>query len=105
MTMAVYVDDLMRHGPVSYHGPYGNQAAHVGARNGHLWCHLVADSEEELHSFAARLGMKRSWFQRDHYDLTPKKRAIALSLGAQVVNRKEFVEKLRARRDRMEVLP
>jgi hypothetical protein len=98
--MAVYVDELMRHGPGSYHGPDGNQAARVGAKNDHLWCHLVADSEEELHAFASRLGMKRTWFQGDHYDLTPKKRAIALSLGAQGINRKAFVEKLRERRRR-----
>ena len=31
--------------------------------HGKLWCHLVADSLDELHTFAARLGLRRSWFQ------------------------------------------
>ena len=26
---------------------------------------------DELHAFAARLGLRRGWFQRDHYDLPP----------------------------------
>lgn len=51
--------------------------------------HLQADTVEELHAFAARLGLKRSWFQSkpgrpemDHYDCTRSKRELALSLGA-----------------------
>ena len=27
------------------------------------WSHLVADTDEELHAFASRLGMRREWFQ------------------------------------------
>lgn len=49
-------------------------------------CHLVADTLEELHAFAARLGLKRAWFQEHHflphYDLTAGKRAQAVALGA-----------------------
>jgi hypothetical protein len=48
-------------------------------------CHMYASSPEELHAFAARLGLKRSWFQDKrvpHYDLTVRKHAMALSLGA-----------------------
>lgn len=49
-------------------------------------CHLTADSDEELHAFAAKLGLKRSWFQLhrviNHYDLTASKRALAVELGA-----------------------
>lgn len=51
--------------------------------------HLQADDVDELHAFAARLGLKRSWFQSrpgrpemDHYDCTKSKRALALKLGA-----------------------
>ena len=51
--------------------------------------HLQADSTEELHEFAARLGLKRQWAQLrpsrpelDHYDCTRSKRALALKLGA-----------------------
>lgn len=53
---------------------------------GKLWCHLVADSLDELHVFAAALGMKRAWFQikasYPHYDVTTSVRERALKLGA-----------------------
>jgi hypothetical protein len=51
--------------------------------------HLQADTPEELHIFAARLGMRREWFQtkpgrpeKDHYDLTKPLREKAIALGA-----------------------
>ncbi len=51
--------------------------------------HMQADTAEELHSFAARLGLRREWFQtkpgrpdKDHYDLTGSLRARAIALGA-----------------------
>ena len=47
------------------------------------WCHLVSDdSFEELHAFAAALGIPRRFFQGDHYDLPEHLRARALELGA-----------------------
>jgi hypothetical protein len=62
------------------------------------WSHMVSDtSEEELHAFAAKLGLKRQWFQcrphasAAHYDITPPKRAIALRLGAIAVSSRELV--------------
>ncbi len=66
-------------------------------------CHLVADSLDELHEFAARLGMKRSWFQDKngnlpHYDLTVNKRKQAVRLGAVEIDQREFVEKMRIHR-------
>lgn len=30
---------------------------------GHRWCHLMADDTDELHRFAAALGVKRSSYQ------------------------------------------
>jgi hypothetical protein len=51
--------------------------------------HLQADTLGELHAFASRLGMRQEWFQakpgrpeKDHYDLTPERRELALELGA-----------------------
>lgn len=41
----VYVDDLITCGK-------------KGA-----WCHMVADSLEELHEMADKIGLKREWFQ------------------------------------------
>ena len=51
--------------------------------------HLQADTVEELHVFAGRIGMRGEWFQtkpgrpeNDHYDLTRALRERAISLGA-----------------------
>jgi hypothetical protein len=61
--------------------------------NGKPSCHLTTDGDpEELHRFAARLGLRREWAQDPnnlqllHYDLTPSKRAFALRLGAKYVS-------------------
>lgn len=64
-------------------------------------CHLIADTVEELHTFAATIGMKRSWFQLSrqempHYDLTARRRADAVKKGAIEINRRETVDKLNA---------
>jgi hypothetical protein len=78
------------------------QAHRVGARNGHRWCHMIADTVEELHRFARRIGLKREWFQdtrNPHYDLTPGRRALALRLGAVELPRREFVMKMCEVRD------
>lgn len=51
--------------------------------------HMQADMAEELHTFAARLGLQREWFQtkpgrpeKDHYDLTRSLRERAIAVGA-----------------------
>jgi hypothetical protein len=51
--------------------------------------HMQADSLDELHAFAASIGLKREWFQtregrpdKDHYDLTASKRDAAILAGA-----------------------
>jgi Protein of unknown function (DUF4031) len=66
------------------------------------WCHMVSDSEfEELHAFAARLGIPRRGFQGDHYDLPPPLRARAVALGALEVGTGELVLRMAgARGDR-----
>lgn len=73
---------------------------------GREWCHLVADSLDELHSFADRLGLKRSWFQSKtlypHYDVTKTVRNRALALGAQGADRETIVSC--ARRMRFEMI-
>ncbi|WP_122720738.1 DUF4031 domain-containing protein, partial [Pseudomonas viridiflava] len=62
---------------------------------GREWCHLVADSLDELHAFAARLGLRRSWFQSKtyypHYDVTMAVRTRALALGARNADRDQIV--------------
>ena len=86
----IIVDDLFD-GSGFYHGPNAERARDVGARNGHLWCHMTSTTSfDELHDFAARLGMSLRSFDRDHYDLTPARRAMALELGAVAVTADEM---------------
>lgn len=62
---------------------------------------MFADSEEELHEFAAKIGMRRIWFQNKklpHYDLTVKRQQLALSLGAIEVNSTWIKQKLKERK-------
>jgi hypothetical protein len=64
---------------------------------GRRWCHLMADDMEELHGFAARLGIHRSSYQgppktsAPHYDITGFERDRALRLGAIACGREEIV--------------
>jgi hypothetical protein len=59
------------------------------------WCHMVSDADfDELHAFAARLGIPRRRFQADHYDLHPALRARAVALGATEVRTGELVQRM-----------
>lgn len=57
---------------------------------------MVADDTNELHEFAKKLGLKRSWYQTSasypHYDITTTNRSKALLLGAQLGSRKKIIE-------------
>lgn len=62
------------------------------------WSHMVSTrGEDELHEFAARLGLRRDWAQlrpkasAAHYDIVPTKRAMALKLGAVEVTGRDLV--------------
>ncbi|MEU5360621.1 DUF4031 domain-containing protein [Streptomyces albidoflavus] len=60
--------------------------------HGHLWSHLVSDvSYEELHAFAARIGVPPRAFERDHYDLPAHRYADAVRAGAAEVSSREVV--------------
>lgn len=64
---------------------------------GRRWAHMVSDtSYEELHAFAARLGIPARGFQGDHYDVPADVREQALALGAEAVDCRELVHRLRA---------
>ncbi|MGW0008084.1 DUF4031 domain-containing protein, partial [Nocardia grenadensis] len=90
--MAVYVDGITDH----------PQAAKVKGLRHTRWSHLTADTPEELHEFANRLGLKRAWYQdheyRWHYDVTPPVRAKALRLGAVAIDRYGLAAVVTARR-------
>jgi len=51
-------------------------------------CHMLADTDEELHAMADLIGVDRKWWQSpektsgSHYDIAISKRAIAVANGA-----------------------
>ncbi|TDD37198.1 DUF4031 domain-containing protein [Nonomuraea terrae] len=62
---------------------------------GLMWSHLVSDSSlEELHEFAARLGVPERGFDRDHYDVPETVHAQAVAMGAQEVSSYELLRRL-----------
>lgn len=62
-------------------------------------CHMWADTPDELHAMARRIGLRRGWFQNHgrlpHYDLTPARRAKAIANGAQEASVKAFFMRMR----------
>lgn len=77
--MAVYVDEA------------------IWAWRGRKWCHLLADDIDELHRFAAALGLNRLSYQGPpktavpHYDLTAYERRRAIAKGANASDRAAIV--------------
>ena len=60
--------------------------------------HMFADTLGELHAIAARLGLRRAWFQNHdtpHYDICQTKKRDALELGAIEIDRRKVVEIIR----------
>lgn len=79
--MSVYVD---------------NMAARFGRM---IMCHMLGNTEAELHAMADRIGVARRWHQGDHYDICLAKRALAIAAGAIEITQRQAVEirrKLRA---------
>jgi hypothetical protein len=79
--VTVYVDDMR--------AKYGRM----------IMCHMLADSPEELHAMADRIGVQRKWFQSrassPHYDIALSKRSLAVAHGAvEVIGREIFGELL-----------
>jgi len=72
--------------------------------HGLRWCHLLADDTDELHRFAAMLGIKRASYQgppktaTPHYDLTAYERRQAIAHGAVACSREAIVMVLRRMR-------
>ena len=63
--------------------------------HGRLWSHMISDvSYEELHAFAAALGIPRRAFERDHYDVVAERHLQAVAAGARLVTSREIVDRL-----------
>lgn len=81
--MSVYVDDMR--------APYGRM----------VMCHMIADTADELHAMADRIGVARRWFQKSppasfpHYDIAKSKRDLAIGAGAVDCDRDTFVAHMR----------
>ena len=63
---------------------------------GERFSHLVSDSSfEELHDFAAKLGLPEQAFHGDHYDIPERFWQRAIDLGATATDSREVVRRLR----------
>ncbi|WP_236968740.1 DUF4031 domain-containing protein [Microbacterium aurantiacum] len=63
--------------------------------HGRLWAHLVSDTDlEELHAFAARNGIPRRGFDRDHYDVPADAHRRLVAAGAEHIGGRELVRRL-----------
>lgn len=63
-----------------------------------VMCHMIADTEAELHAMAASVGVKPWWFQSDHYDLSRARRARAVKLGAVEITQRQAAAMMANRR-------
>jgi hypothetical protein len=65
-----------------------------------IMCHMIADDPKELKEMALRIGVALRWFQDKasvpHFDICKSKRQLAINAGAVVLERNEFVDKMRA---------
>ena len=65
------------------------------AGHGRLWSHLASDeSYDELHAFAATLGIPPRGFDRDHYDVPSEWYDQVVAAGATPVSSREIVSRL-----------
>ena len=73
--MTVYVDDMR--------AKFGRM----------VMCHMIADTDEELHAMADKIGVARRWhpatLSGSHYDIALSKRALAVEAGAAEITWKQ----------------
>lgn len=84
--VSVYVDDMR--------APYGRL----------VLCHMLADTDDELHAMADDIGVSRRWWQSpkktsgSHYDIALSKRALAVRAGAIEISMRQAAAMNRRRR-------
>lgn len=93
MAISIYVDDAYIQARVK------SGSLHHSSR----WCHMTADSTEELVAFALRLGLQAKYLQfpgtwKEHFDITEPKRKKAVLLGAVEVSFRQRVIEMGGKR-------
>lgn len=78
--MTVYVDDMKA----------DFKPEHRPGRR-YVMSHMIADTEDELHRMAQRIGVARKWYQGDHYDVTQTMRTLAIDAGARAITLRQLV--------------
>jgi hypothetical protein len=64
-----------------------------------LMSHMVADTDEELHAMAAKIGVARKWHQKSpphslsHYDICKSMKVKAIKFGAVEMSDRDIVKK------------
>lgn len=84
--MTVYVDDMR--------AQYGR----------YVMCHMLADTDVELHAMAEHIGVQRRWHQApprhsSHYDIALSKRALAVEAGAVEITMRQAAAMAARRRE------
>lgn len=74
--MSVYVDDMHKYP--------------MGQFRRMKMSHMIADTDDELHAMADKIGVARKWYQGDHYDIAISKRTLAVQYGAVEVTLKQL---------------
>lgn len=65
--------------------------------HGRMWSHLASDtSYDELHQFAATLGIPTRGFDRDHYDIPAERYDEVVAAGATPVSSRDLIARLKA---------
>lgn len=92
--MAVYCDDMYLYPMGQFQrGPYTYKMSH-----------MIADTDEELHEMARKIGVEREHFQKEgtykrHYDIAMSKRALAIKNGAISIRMSELGFLIRNRKE------
>lgn len=76
----IYVDEIQYHRTCKFKDKH--------------WCHMTADTIEELHDMASKIGLKLKYFRHGvtfYYIIPIKKRNMALNLGAKYVPLKDQI--------------
>lgn len=89
--MTVYVDDMCD--------------VPLGEFRGMKMSHMVADTDDELHAMADRIGVARKWYQGDHYDVAKSKRSLAIKCGATAIPMRQLARMVYERRKAMAKRP